>query len=87
MRQVFFVLFVLVCHTGWCKEYTFESVRFENQWRPLRVVHMIEDRFGVLWIGTQEEGLIRYNGVRSTTFLNQPGDSNTLAFRVINQIV
>jgi ligand-binding sensor domain-containing protein len=62
-------------------------VRFENQWRPLRVVNIVEDRFGALWIGTQEEGLIRYNGVRSITYTHQPGDSTTLAFRVINQIL
>lgn len=49
------------------------------------IVSMVQDRHGLIWIGTQA-GLIRYDGYRFRRFMHQPQQANSLAGNYITTL-
>ncbi len=80
-------LLLLYCHAKAHVPIVFEYVVFGEKFPLLRSSKIIQDHNGMLWIGTQEEGLFSYNGVTNKQYVPIPGDSTSLAFRVINDIM
>lgn len=56
---------------------SFRKLGVEDGLSHVTINHVVQDRYGFLWIGTTD-GLNRYNGYEFTVFKNQPGDSSSL---------
>ncbi|MBI3765583.1 MAG: hypothetical protein HY277_03660, partial [Ignavibacteriales bacterium] len=56
----------------------FEHITTYNGLSQDIVNHLFRDKFGFLWIGT-EDGLNRYDGYTIKTYKNNPGDSSSLS--------
>jgi diguanylate cyclase (GGDEF)-like protein len=58
------------------------SPRFENLGAlnsdNLFVLSLLQDRQGFIWIGTVSRELYRYDGIRTTKYVNDPGNQNSL---------
>lgn len=48
-----------------------------------RILAILQDRQGYLWLGTADGGLVRYNGYEFRTFSHDPGDSASLSGNVV----
>lgn len=80
MRSIIFILLFLLTKGIFCfaeKNYRFESITVENGLSQSSVNSMVQDKFGFLWIGTQD-GLNKYDGNNFNVYRNKEGDSTSL---------
>ena len=59
------------------KKYYFENISIQDGLSNTRVLDMVQDKYGFLWIATLD-GLNRYDGYNIKIFKNDPEDNNTL---------
>ena len=59
------------------KEIAFEHISIPEGLSNPQVFSLIQDRFGYIWIGTQD-GLNRYDGYQFVTYRNEPGDTSSI---------
>ncbi len=59
------------------KEIAFEHISIPEGLSNPQVFALIQDRYGYLWIGTQD-GLNRYDGYQFVTYRNEPNDTSSI---------
>ena len=59
------------------KEIAFEHISIPEGLSNPQVFSLLQDRFGYLWVGTQD-GLNRFDGYQFTTYRNEPGDTSSI---------
>ena len=84
IKRVFAFLLVLwVCHLcAWSQGgLFFTSDKLSNT----NITSICQDKFGYIWIGT-ENGLNRFDGYKFTVYKNNPQDSTSLMFNIVNKV-
>lgn len=81
MKKWFFfvyVIFMAIMHVFAQGRIEFQQWNIEDGLSNQVIRNMAQDSHGFLWL-TTEQGLNRFDGKRFTSYINVPGDSNTLA--------
>ena len=84
MKKVFAFLFVLwgCCICVWSQGgLFFTSDKLSNT----NITSICQDKSGYIWIGT-ENGLNRFDGYKFTAYKNNPQDSTSLMFNIVNKV-
>ena len=84
MKKVFAFLFVLwgCCICVWSQGgLFFTSDKLSNT----NITSICQDKSGYIWIGT-ENGLNRFDGYKFTVYKNNPQDSTSLMFNIVNKV-
>ncbi len=84
MKRVFAYVFFLwgCCHSAWSQGgLFFTSDKLSNT----NITSICQDKSGYIWIGT-ENGLNRFDGYKFTVYKNNPQDSTSLMFNIVNKV-
>lgn len=79
-------LLVLNFYLSHAQEHEFSIVGLETGLSQSSVMSITQDRWGILWLGTQD-GLNRYDGYEIQTFKNEPFDSTSLSFNNVSSLL
>lgn len=66
--------------------YTFQRLPSGNN-MPNQIKSMVEDNFGNMWIGSQQEGLVRYNGSSVAHYISDSTDAFSLPSNIIYEVL
>ncbi len=65
----------------------FEKVRLERDGQRLKIVHGLQDNYGLMWAASEEDGLFDFNGISSNIYRQRTTDSaNILSYHLMNYI-
>jgi len=85
IRRIFLLisiwLLAIVAHAQMCRLFS-----TDNGLTSSLVNHVLEDKYGVIWIAT-EDGLNRYDGVKLSTYKHVEGDSTSLACNYVSAMI
>ena len=81
-----FSCFVLFGQTIQANSFKFKIFNSTNGFPQSSIRAIAEDKTGFLWLGT-EGGLIRYDGINTTVFRNDPADTTSLPENVIDSLL
>src|SRR5262245_23134949 len=76
-RIAFFSVLCPVSAIGQMPEPKFDHISAEEGLSHLTVTHIVQDKQGFLWVGT-EHGLNRYDGFTFATYYPDPADSHSI---------
>ena len=84
MKRALGYLFIFwgCCHCAWSQGgLFFTSDKLSNT----NITSICQDKSGYIWIGT-ENGLNRFDGYKFTVYKNDPQDSTSLMFNIVNKV-
>ena len=82
----FFCSFVVSKETDFSlQQYRYNFKNFKDRGIKYSTNNMIQDKKGVMWIGTQN-GLIRFDGYLKTSFINDPADKTSLSSNYVESL-
>lgn len=88
MRYISILIFLLTTVSSLChaqKNYRFESISVDDGLSQSGVTCMVQDKFGFLWIGTQD-GLNKYDGYSFKVYRHIEGDSTSLPKNFVTNV-
>lgn len=90
MRVLPLVLFLSIGYLGNShaqRSIQFEKVRLDWEWQRIKLVHGIQDRHGLIWAASEEDGLFDFSGTKSNIYRQQSADSaGMLSYHLMNYI-
>ena len=84
MKRVLELMVILwsCCHCAWAQGGLFFS---SDKLSNTNITSICQDKAGYIWIGT-ENGLNRFDGYKFTVYKNNPQDTTSLMFNIVNKV-
>ncbi|MFY0685861.1 MAG: hypothetical protein JXQ90_01780, partial [Cyclobacteriaceae bacterium] len=82
---IFWMCILIIRHDVLCQQMRFDHISVEDGLSQANVLDIYQDRFGFIWIAT-EDGLNQYNGYEFKTFFNEEANDQSLAHSNVTAI-